>query len=69
MVQVNSGGGMFGEDMHKWNATKGCRLPPGTWALVRASPDAAVLCAQLSRHSLSAAVQSVLWQQLELPDS
>ena len=69
MVHVKNGGEMSGQNMHKWNATKGCRLPPGTQALVQASPDAAVLCAQLSVHSLSAAVQSVLWQQLELPDS
>ncbi len=69
MAQKNSGGEMSGQTMHKWNATRGCRLPPGTQALAQASPDAAVLCAQLSLHSLSAAVQSVLWQRLELPDS
>jgi len=63
------GGELPGQHVHRWNATKRCSLPPGTQALVQASPDAAVLCAQLSLHSLFAAVQSVLWQQLELPDS
>ncbi len=69
MAQDKNGRGIFGQDMHKWNATKGRRLPPGTRAVAQASPDAAVLCAQLSLHSPCAAAQSVLWQQLELPDS
>ncbi len=69
MVQVNNRGEMYSQNMHKWSATKRCRLPLGTRALVQASPDAAVLCAQLSLHFLAAAVRSVLWQQLKLPDS
>ena len=64
-VQVHNEGDMSGQSL----ARQRCSLPPGTRVLVQASPDAAFLCAQLSLHSLSAAVQSALWQQLELPDS